>query len=215
MLEVLSLTVTPFAANCRIFYNKDSKKCIVCDPGDDAKLITETIKKHELTPTAIILTHGHHDHCAAAPELSSLLGVEIYGPTKEDSIWLDHVKEQSAMFELPDADNVKVDHFLTDGQKLDFDLGETIKVLHCPGHTPGQVCYYFPLSKLLISGDVLFAGSIGRCDFMYSNQDDLMNAIKTKLFVLDEDVQVLPGHGPNTTIGRELRMNPFFVPDIY
>lgn len=214
MLQVLTFQVTPFAQNCRVLFS-ENRNCIVCDPGAEAELIYKNIEKLDLMPQAIILTHGHHDHCAAAGELSRLLNVEIYGPAKEDAVWLDHVAEQSKMFGLPPADNIKTDHYLVDGQELDFGLDEPIKVLLCPGHTPGQVCYYFANSGILLSGDVLFAGSVGRSDFMYGDPEALINGINEKLMTLPENTKVLPGHGPDTTIERERHCNPFLTPDIY
>ncbi|MGN1394089.1 MAG: MBL fold metallo-hydrolase [Succinivibrionaceae bacterium] len=215
MLRYLTLPVTAFAQNCRIIYNPQSKNAVICDPGADADNIYRAIHQLKLTTKAILLTHGHLDHCGSAMELSKLLSIDIYGPTKDDNVWLDHMADQSKMFNLPLTDNILVDHFLTDGQKLDFDLDDEINVLHCPGHTPGHVVFYLPKNKILLSGDVIFAGSIGRSDFIFGDPEQLLNCIKEKIMTLPADTKILAGHGPETTIEREAHTNPFLIPDIY
>lgn len=215
MLNYITYQQTAFAQNCRIVFNAESKNAIICDPGDNAPFLYGEIQKLNLNATAILLTHGHLDHCGAAADLSRLLNVDVIGPQAEDSIWLDHLIEQSKMFGLPMTDNLKVDRFLNDGEELDLSLGEIFKVSHCPGHTPGHVCYYATKSNFVLSGDVLFAGSVGRSDFPHGDPQTLINSINNKLLILPGNTIVLPGHGPDTTIDREKSSNPFLIPDIY
>lgn len=215
MLTYITYQQTAFAQNCRIIFNAETNRAVICDPGDNAPFLYGEIQKLNLKPTAIIITHGHLDHCGAAADLARLLNVDIIGPQKEDSVWLDHLIEQSRMFGLPMADNLKVDRFLEDGEELDLGLGELFKVFHCPGHTPGSVCYYAEKSCFILSGDVLFAGSVGRSDFPHGDPQALISSIKSKLLTLPATTLVLPGHGPETTIEREKSTNQFLIPDIY
>jgi hydroxyacylglutathione hydrolase len=217
MLNVFTYTQTPFAQNCRIVFDDKTKNCIICDPGSasDATFIYNEISKYNLNAQAILLTHGHHDHCGGAQELAKLLNVPILGPQIKDKFWLDNFHEQANMFGLAQSAAPEITRFLNDNEELDLKLSETIKVLHCPGHTPGQVCFYAEKSKLLLSGDVLFAGSVGRSDFPQGDPDELLTSIREKLLTLPEDTKVLPGHGPDTTIYREKFTNPFLIGDIY
>ncbi len=217
MLNYITYQQTAFAQNCRVVFDAQTKNCIVCDPGSsgDVPYLYKQIENLGLNPQAIILTHGHHDHCGGAQELARLLNVSIIGPNIADRVWLDHFKEQSIMFGLPEAPVPEISRFLNDNEELNLNLGEPVHTLLCPGHTPGHICYYMPKSKLLLSGDVLFAGSIGRSDFPQGDPDALIKAIKEKIVVLPDDTKVLSGHGSETTIGREKISNHFLIPDIY
>lgn len=209
MLQYNSLTVGAFQVNCRFIFNPETKNCVICDPGDDADRIMAFVSSRGLNVTAVLLTHGHLDHCGAAATVAEHYKTGITGPSREDSMWLDILPRQAVMFGLPSCPPLTPDRWLTGGEKLDLGLGEEAEVLHCPGHTPGHVCFHFPLSGILLSGDVLFAGSVGRSDFPGGNHEDLISSIRNLIMTLPDSTAVLPGHGPDTTVGTEREQNPY------
>ncbi len=209
MLTYANLIVGSFQVNCRIISNRETGRCVICDPGDNADKITGHIRNNRLVPTAVILTHGHLDHCGAAAEVAEAFKIPVVGPHRDDREWLRNLDRQARMFGLETRPALESDRYVTDGEKLDLELGETILVLHCPGHTPGQVCYYFRESGFLLSGDVLFAGSVGRSDFPGGNHSDLINSIRNRILILPDSTAVLPGHGPDSTVGEERNTNPY------
>lgn len=204
------LPVTPFQQNCTLLWQEESKKGVVVDPGGDVPQIIEAIKQTGLTVENILLTHGHIDHAGGAKALKEELDCPIIGPHLDDKFLLDSLSQQGAAFGLgaSDAQDVTPDQWLSEGDKVQIG-GHDFEVLLCPGHTPGHVVFLNKTLKILIGGDVLFQGSIGRTDFPYGDHDALLNAIKTKLLPLEDDVAVFCGHGPMTTIGDERRNNPF------
>ena len=215
MLKVFTYQQTPFRQNCRIIFNHETLNAIVCDMGsaEDAPFIYKECEKYNFKVKAILLTHGHIDHCGGADNLAELLHVPIVGPHKADEVWLNKMDEQAKMFRLSGVSTrtPNISHFVTDNEKIDFALGEEILCIHCPGHTPGHMCYYMMESKMLLAGDVLFAGSVGRCDFTFGDPEALLHSIKNKLFMLPDETQVLTGHGPDTTIMRERMSNPYLL----
>lgn len=182
--------------------------CAVVDPGGEAEGIERVIGEQELTAQKILLTHGHIDHAGAAAELKERLGVPIEGPSEEDRFLLSALAEQGRAYGMEGVRDVEPDRWLQEGDTVS--LGELeFEVLHCPGHTPGHIVFIHRPSKLVIGGDVLFQGSIGRTDFPRGDHATLIASIKDKLFKLSDDYTVLPGHGPLTTIGHERASNPF------
>ena len=180
----------------------------VIDPGGELNKITAAIEKHQLKLTKILLTHGHIDHAGGAASLSEATSVPVIGPHQEDKFWLDALDDQSRMFQFPEAKAVTPSRWLEDGDVIQLGEGK-LDVIHCPGHTPGHVVYYSAANKMAQVGDVIFAGSVGRTDFPKSDHPALINSIKNKLLPLGDDVEFIPGHGPNSTFGAEKRHNPF------
>lgn len=161
-----------------------------------------------ITLTQILLTHGHLDHVGAAAELAQHYGVPVIGPEKEDEFWLQGLPAQSRMFGLGECQPLTPDRWLNEGDRVSVG-NVTLQVLHCPGHTPGHVVFFDEQSQLLISGDVIFKGGVGRSDFPRGDHSQLIDSIKRKLLPLGDDVTFIPGHGPLSTLGYERLHNPF------
>lgn len=208
MLQFEVIPVTPFQQNSTLVWCPTTKDAAVIDPGGELDKINAAIDKHQLKLVKILLTHGHIDHAGAAADLSAATSVPVIGPHKDDDFWLQALDDQSRMFQFPEAKAVTPSRWLEDGDVIQLGEGK-LEVLHCPGHTPGHVIYYSAANKMAQVGDVIFAGSVGRTDFPKSNHQDLINSIKNKLLPLGDDVEFIPGHGPNSTFGRERQHNPF------
>jgi len=207
-VKALIVPVTPFQQNCTVLWSDATKQAVVIDPGGDLPNIERAIAKAQVTVEKIWLTHGHVDHVGCAAELKSRLKVSIEGPHRDDLFLLQRVIESARSFGMTEAANVTPDRWLRDGDKVE--VGQlTFDVLHCPGHSPGSVVFLNQKERLAIVGDVLFAGSIGRTDLPGGNHLQLLKSIRDKLMSLDDEVVVISGHGPTTTIGRERATNPF------
>lgn len=207
-MEYRILPVTPFEQNCSLLWDPATRQAAVVDPGGDVDEILVAVAQLGIKIEKILLTHGHIDHVGGAAALAARLGVPIEGPQHDDAFWLDQLPEQCRMFGFPDTAALRPDRWLGEGDTVTVG-GFTLDVVHTPGHTPGHVCFIHKPGKLAIVGDVLFAGSIGRTDFPRGNHADLINAIRTKLFPLGDDVTFIPGHGPMSTFGEERENNPF------
>lgn len=202
------IPVTPFQQNCSLIWCEQTKKAAIVDPGGNLERILTEVEKHGVILDKILLTHGHIDHVGAANELSTTTKVNIYGPHKADQFWLDNLPNQSQHFGFPLCESFTPNYYLNDGDTVE--LGNlSLQVLHCPGHTPGHVIFFERQSNKALVGDVLFRGSIGRTDFPQSNHNDLIQSITQKLWPLGNEVEFVPGHGPNSTFGEERLHNPF------
>jgi glyoxylase-like metal-dependent hydrolase (beta-lactamase superfamily II) len=208
MLEYRILPVTPFEQNCSLLWDATTQQAAVVDPGGDVDAILAAIDQLGLKVEKILLTHGHIDHVGGTADLAARLGVPVEGPQRDEAFWLDQLPEQCRMFGFPATAALQPDRWLEDGDTVTVG-GSTLDVVHTPGHTPGHVCFIDKAGQLAIVGDVLFAGSIGRTDFPRGNHADLINAIRSKLFPLGDDIAFIPGHGPMSTFGEERRNNPF------
>ena len=207
-LKIAIVPVTPFEQNCSILVCQETQLAAITDPGGDLPKILDAIEKIGATPEKILLTHGHVDHCAAARRLANQLQIPVIGPQKEDSFWLEQLAVQSQRFGISGGESFVPDRWLEDGDEVT--VGNTVlKVIHCPGHTPGHVIFFSDEDRLAIVGDVLFAGSIGRTDFPRGDYDLLISSIREKLFVLGSDITFIPGHGPTSTFGQEMKTNPY------
>ncbi|MGI5902048.1 MAG: MBL fold metallo-hydrolase [Desulfitobacteriia bacterium] len=198
--------VTPgMGANCYLVSCEKTGKAILVDPGAGSRQIFDWVKKSKKDVQYIVLTHGHYDHIGAVEDLRKKLGVQV-AIHKEDAEMLVDPQKNLSFFSGLNLSLEEAEIILEDNQILE--VGEMkIKVIHTPGHTPGGICLLTP--EGLISGDTLFDCSIGRADFPGGNLTTLVNSIKERLLVLDDDVRVFPGHETETTIGREKRFNPY------
>jgi hydroxyacylglutathione hydrolase len=207
-LKVSVLPVTPFAQNCSIVTCVATNRAAIVDPGGDVARIRDGLKQLGVTPERILLTHGHIDHAGGAAELAEALSIPIEGPHEADAFLLSGLKEQGLRFGITDARNVKPARWFREGDTVT--VGSLIfDVLEVPGHTPGHVVFANEPERFALVGDTLFAGSVGRTDFPYGDPDLLIRGIKDKLLPLGDDVTILPGHGPASTIGAERRGNGF------
>lgn len=180
----------------------------VIDPGGDLPIVLAEVKALGINLQAIWLTHAHIDHAGGTAELSKLLDLPIIGPHEGDQFWIDGLPEQSRMFNFAPAGLFTPTRWLHDGDTVR--LGEhTLHVRHCPGHTPGHVVFYSPDIKRAFVGDVLFAGSIGRTDFPQGDHATLINSITERLWPMGDDTVFIPGHGPESSFGRERQSNPY------
>jgi glyoxylase-like metal-dependent hydrolase (beta-lactamase superfamily II) len=210
-LKAAIVPVTPFQQNCTLLWDETTKVGAVVDPGGDLDRIEAGIAKTGMSVEKILLTHGHIDHAAGAAELKAKLGgIPIEGPHQADKFLLDALPAQGLAMGMAGARAVTPDRWLVEGDKVTA-AGSNFAVLHCPGHSPGSVVLVNAAQRFALVGDVLFRGSIGRTDFPYGDHAALIDAIKTKLLPLGDDLVFICGHGPMSTIGDERQTNPFLA----
>lgn len=201
------LAVGAYAANCFIIGDDVSKKGMVVDPGGEAERIFKKVEDMGLTISYIVITHGHGDHIGGVETLKKLTGAEVL-IHHEDAVMLE--SPHTNLTENMNGPRVAFKADRTIGDREQLQVGALkCSVLHTPGHTQGGICLYFESEKILISGDTLFYGSIGRSDLPGGSHKQLVASILNKLMSLTDDVVVYPGHGASTSIGFERRKNPF------
>lgn len=211
-MKINHYVVGQVQTNCYVIINEESKKCFIIDSGASAKALADRIRKDELVPVAVLLTHGHFDHAGAAEELAAEFDIKIYAHEAEKETLQDSNKNVSWM--VGANESYRADVFLKDEEIINLADFE-IKVLHTPGHTEGGCCYYLPEEKVLFSGDTLFAQSVGRTDFPGGSMSQIVRSIQEKLMSLNEagnletDIMVYPGHNDPTTIETERMNNPY------
>ncbi|WP_332814191.1 MBL fold metallo-hydrolase [Ramlibacter sp.] len=208
MLRYRTVPVTPFAQNCSIVWDDQTMEAAVIDPGGDLDVLLQQVQALGLSLRQIWLTHAHIDHAGAAGELARRLQLPIIGPHRGDQFWIDALPQQSSMFGFPPAEAFTPVRWLEDGDTVTLGA-HTLQVRHCPGHTPGHVVFHSPDLGRAFVGDVLFAGSIGRTDFPGGDHDTLIASIVERLWPMGDDTVFVPGHGPESTFGRERRSNPY------
>lgn len=208
MLRYQTIPVTPFQQNCSLLWCDQTMEGAVVDPGGDLPRITEAARRLGVSIRQILLTHAHIDHAGGTAALARELAVPIVGPHPGDQFWIDGLRQQSQMFGFPAADPFVPTRWLQDGDRVTVGR-TTLDVRHCPGHTPGHVVFHDPQTQRAFVGDVLFAGSIGRTDFPGGDHDTLISSIGSRLWPMGDETVFIPGHGPESSFGRERRSNPF------
>ena len=210
MFQIKAFIFNPIQENTYLLYN-EFNECIIIDPGcysdEEKEVLKSFINLNKLQPKILLNTHCHLDHVFGNKFIADEYKVTLKTHRLEKSV-LDMAPASGLMFNLP-FDNYQGDIiFLEEGDTVVL-RDDELEVIHVPGHSPGSICFYSKKQKFLIGGDVLFQNSIGRTDLPYGSHEDLIKYIKEKLFKLPEDVRVYPGHGPATTIGDEIKENPF------
>ena len=212
MIKIETIEVTSFSQLCRILYCRDSGEAVVVDPGGDPTTIMARLAELKCKLLQIWLTHSHLDHCGAVAPLKREFNCELLAG-KEDSFLRGNIVDHASMFGVAAGlmeDCPEPDRYLEDGEILKAGNIE-FKAIFVPGHCPGHFCFYAEEMKTMIAGDVLFAGSIGRTDLPGGNQAQLLDGIRKKILPLPGETRVLCGHGPDTTIEREAKTNPYLI----
>ena len=205
------LPVGLFQTNVYILEDDVTKEAIVIDPADEASRILKIINENDLRVKYILLTHAHIDHIGALKELKDSTGAEVL-LHKEDVFLYENMHLQASLFGLTEPGITDIDILIENGMELGQG-GMKFIVVHTPGHSPGSVCYYF--SDKLFTGDTLFKNGIGRSDLWGGSHELLVESLRGILLNLDDAIEVYPGHGPSTTIGREKRDNPFIIKEMW
>jgi hydroxyacylglutathione hydrolase len=208
MLRYHTVPVTPFQQNCSIVWCDQTMEGAVVDPGGDLDRIKAEVKRLGVRLTQILLTHAHIDHAGGTGALARELALPIVGPHPGDQFWIDGLAQQAGMFGLAPAEPFTPTRWLADGDEVQVGRS-TLQVRHCPGHTPGHVVFHSAEARRAFVGDVLFAGSIGRTDFPGGDHGTLIKSITQRLWPMGDDTVFIPGHGPESSFGRERRSNPF------
>jgi len=201
------LPVGVLQCNCSIFGDEESREGLVVDPGDNVSDVLEIVRRHGLKVKAIVITHAHIDHIGGAQKLKQATGAPVY--MNQNDIELQQMLDmQAAWLGMKPPEQVAIDATAKDGDRLVVGTTE-VNVLHTPGHTQGSISLWMPSEGKLVAGDTLFRDSIGRTDLPGGDGRQILQSIHEKLLPLPPETVVIPGHGENTTIGREKRFNPF------
>ena len=193
--------------NCSIFGDEQTREAIVIDPGDEISAVLNILKSHGLTVKAIVITHAHIDHIGGAEKLKKAIGAPVY-MNENDQVLYDHMEMQAQWLGIETPNQTEIDTPARDGDTLRIGSTE-FHIMHTPGHTQGSLSLWIPSENKLAAGDTLFMDSIGRTDLPGGDGRQILVSIREKLLKLSEETVVIPGHGPNTTIGREKELNPF------
>lgn len=205
------LPVGLLQCNCSIFGDETTREALVIDPGDQIEDILAIVKKHDLRVKIIVITHAHIDHIGGAAKLKAATGAPITMNARDQELYR-NIGVQAAWLGMPEPEPTEIDAPAEEGAtlKLGGELGSAaFHILHTPGHTQGSISIWIPAENKLIAGDTLFRDSIGRTDLPGGDSRQILRSIHSKLLTLPESALVVPGHGANTTIGREKERNPF------
>lgn len=206
-LRLIALPLGPLETNCYLVIDDASHEAVIVDPGADAGRIQEALAAEGARASAIWLTHAHFDHVGAIADLHEAEPRPVLLHPDDQRLY-DHATVQAAAYGLmvrsPEAPTSPLAH----GQTVRVG-SHTARCLHTPGHAPGHVAFWFEEAGVVVAGDALFRGSIGRTDIAFADHDTLLRSIREQLLPLPDDTVVYPGHGPATTIGAERRGNPF------
>lgn len=207
---LLTFPVGPLQCNCSILGDEASGEAMVIDPGDNIPKILALLEKHHLTLKQIVVTHAHIDHVGGAVRLKRATGAPIL-LNQNDLPLLDMMDMQAGWLGIPTPEVAPPDASAEDGMETSI-AGHTARIIHTPGHTQGSICLHFAPERLLLAGDTLFAGSVGRTDLPGGDSRQIIRSIHDRILVLPDETHVIPGHGPATTIGEERESNPFLQP---
>ncbi|RHW41070.1 MBL fold metallo-hydrolase [Neobacillus notoginsengisoli] len=197
----------PLQTNCYVLHD-EHRQCLIFDPGEEADKLKAILAEKKLRPVAILLTHAHFDHIGAVDPIRDHYNIPVYLHENEKKWLADPARNGSAYFLGGEVRVRDAEHLLKHEGEMELG-GFSFEVFETPGHSPGSVTFYFAEKGIVVSGDTLFMGSVGRTDLPGGNEKELMKSIHTKLLELPEETIVLPGHGPVTTIGDEMAANPF------
>jgi hydroxyacylglutathione hydrolase len=201
------LPVGMLQCNCSIFGDEETKEAVVIDPGDEIGQIVRILERHGLRVKAIVITHAHIDHIGGARKLKDLTGAPVYLNADDQDLY-DHLDIQAGWLGMPTPEKTEIDVPVREGDRIALGPAE-FQIIHTPGHTQGSISLWIPAENKLVAGDTLFRDSIGRTDLPGGDGKKILRSIHNKLLTLPDDAIVIPGHGPNTTIGRERAHNPF------
>ena len=204
-MKIIAMEVGVIGTNCYVVINEEQKKGVVIDPGGDADQILEKIKQKGITIEAIFLTHGHSDHIMAVDEVREVTGAKVY-ISEANADMLTKASSNLSVYMGAGREFKAADEFLIDGETITA-AGLKFQVVATPGHTKGGICLL--CGDTVFCGDTIFSESIGRTDLPGGSYSQILHSIKTKIMVLPDEMKLLPGHGPATTIGWERRRNPF------
>lgn len=202
--------VGPLRCNCTILANPETLEAVVIDPGDDLPDILARLARRHLTVKQIIVTHAHIDHIGGAAQLRRVTGAPVLFH-QADLPLVAMLDVQAGWLGVPTPEKLSPDASAENGTSAGID-GLPAEVIHTPGHTPGSICLHFPKQELLLAGDTLFAGTVGRTDLPGGDTQALLRSLHHRLLPLPEATLVVPGHGEETTMGQERETNPFLQP---
>ena len=203
------IPVTLFEQNCTLVWCDQTLDAALIDPGGSVDKLLAEVRAQGLNLKQILLTHAHIDHAGGVAELLQNESVPVIGPHQADGFWINAMEQQSQMLGLPPSEPFSVTRWLDQGDTVSIGQ-ETLSVIHCPGHSPGQIAFWHEPSRWVQVGDALFMGSIGRTDLPGGDYATAIRTVREKLFPLGDDVTFQPGHGPASTLGQERLTNPLF-----
>jgi len=209
-LQRYTFPVGPLACNCSVISLPKTGEALVIDPGADVTQLLEFLSARHLRLTSILVTHAHLDHIGAAAELKLATGAAVLLHARDLDLY-SNLEWQARWMGVPTPERAAIDSDLSEAEVVQT-AGLKLQVLETPGHTPGSVCLWMPDQELLFAGDTLFAGSIGRTDLPGGSLKQIMGSLQGTILALPDATHVVPGHGAETTIGRERQFNPFLQP---
>lgn len=202
--------VGPLRCNCTLLGNLETREAMVVDPGDEITGILARLARYHLTLRQIVVTHAHIDHIGGAAQLKRITGAPVLFHQADLPIQA-MMEMQAGWLGVSTPEAVTLDQSAEDGTTVGI-AGLAAEVIHTPGHTPGSICLHFPKQELLLAGDTLFAGTVGRTDLPGGDTQQLLRSLHTRLLPLPEATIVVPGHGAETVLGEEKQSNPFLQP---
>ena len=202
-----TFAVPPLGCNCSILGDPESREAVIVDPGGNPEQLLDEVRRLGLTVVRILHTHAHFDHFLASGDIRKATQAPLCLHPDDEKLWK-MLDVQCRAFGVPYLPVPDPDCWIQDGEALSFG-SVSGQALHTPGHTPGSLSFYFAGQQLLLSGDTLFRGGIGRTDLWGGDARAIQSSILERLFTLDSDTRVIPGHGPATQIGLEREYNPF------